>query len=48
MPDGTTRVLVTGLVPGAGYDVSSGGAQVSVTAGGSTAADAAGVVVVTP
>jgi hypothetical protein len=48
VPDGTTRVLVTGLVPGAGYDVSSGGGQVTVTRGGSTTADAAGVVVVTP
>ncbi|MCO1659433.1 hypothetical protein [Pseudonocardia humida] len=48
VPAGVTRVLVTGLVPNAGYDVSSGGGQVTVTKGGSTTADAAGVVVVNP
>jgi hypothetical protein len=48
VPAGVTRVLVTGLAPNAGYDVSSGGGQVTVTKGGSTTADAAGVVVVTP
>jgi hypothetical protein len=39
-------VLVTGLAPNAGYDVGSGSGQVTVTKGGSTTADAAGVVVV--
>ncbi|WP_214402886.1 hypothetical protein [Pseudonocardia lacus] len=48
VPSGVNRVLVTGLAPNAGYEVGSGGGQVTVTKGGATAADAAGVLVVTP
>jgi hypothetical protein len=50
-PAGTTNQLVTGLTPGAGYTVTtqqgSSGTLVSVTPGGSSLADAAGVLVVT-
>jgi hypothetical protein len=49
-PPGTVVQLVTGLTPGAHYAVSTqpspSGVEVSVVAGGSVAADAAGVVVV--
>jgi hypothetical protein len=50
VPSSVTRHLVTGLVPGAGYTVStksSGGTTtVTVTAGGATVADIGGVVAV--
>lgn len=44
-PAGTTRHLVTGLVPGGRYDVAvaPGGSPISVTPGTARAADAAGV-----
>ncbi len=51
-PAGTGLQLVTGLAPGALCTVTkvseAGGVRVSVTAGGSLAADAAGVLVVAP
>lgn len=50
VPAGVRRTLVTGLVPGGAYQVTSepsgNGAQIIVTQGGPTAADAAGVLVV--
>ena len=49
-PAGTTRHLVTGLVPGAGYDVetqaANGELAVTIRAGASQLADAGGVLVV--
>ncbi|MFT3769333.1 MAG: BACON domain-containing protein [Minicystis sp.] len=51
LPAGVTTHLVTGLAPSTGYTVttqstSSGGVQVSISAGGSSTTDAAGVLVV--
>ncbi|APR87240.1 Serine/threonine kinase associate protein KapC [Minicystis rosea] len=50
IPSGVTTHLVTGLTPGAAYTATtqstSSGVQVSISAGGSTKADSAGVLVV--
>ncbi|HTN84102.1 MAG TPA: hypothetical protein VL242_10460, partial [Sorangium sp.] len=46
-PPGVTRVLVTGLAPGASYDVirkpAGGGEEITVRAGSGTKADEGGV-----
>jgi hypothetical protein len=45
-PSGTTAQLVTGLAPGAGYNVAMQGATITITPGGSTKADSGGVLVI--
>jgi hypothetical protein len=47
LPPGISRVLVTGLTPGAGYRVDRNDAALTITRGGDTTTDSGGVLVVT-